>query len=70
MDNYEVAESIVSCAYENGVNFFEVSDAGLNQKRSEVALGRIFANKGWNRRTFHLCTRINWIKFVKFFFCS
>ena len=60
-DNMDVAENIVTMAYENGINFFDVSDPH-NQTRSEVAFGRIFAQKRWNRKSFNICTRVNWSK--------
>ncbi len=59
LDDPDVSESIVSAAFEAGINFFEVSDH-VHQRRSEREFGRIFKKKGWRRRDFVVCTKIYW----------
>jgi len=55
----EVAEDIVTTAYDNGVNYFDVCDP-FNAERAERELGRIFAKKAWPRRTYFVSTRVFW----------
>lgn len=55
----EVAEEIVTMAYEHGINHFEVSDPYFSE-RAERELGRILAKKEWPRRNYFVSTRIFW----------
>ncbi len=59
LDNPDVSESIVTAAFDAGINFFDVSDH-VHQRRSEREFGRIFKKKGWRRRDYVVCTRIYW----------
>jgi aryl-alcohol dehydrogenase-like predicted oxidoreductase len=60
-DNPEVSEEIITTAYENGINHFDVSDP-YQVGRSEQELGRILRKKGWPRRSYYISTRIYWHK--------
>jgi len=55
----EVSEDIVVTAYENGINYFDVCDPFMSE-RAERELGRIFAKKGWPRRSYFVSTRVFW----------
>jgi len=55
----EVSEEIVVTAYENGINYFDVCDPFMSD-RAERELGRIFAKKGWPRRSYFVSTRVFW----------
>ena len=55
----EVSEAIVVTAYENGINYFDVCDPFMSE-RAERELGRIFAKKGWPRRSYFVSTRVFW----------
>lgn len=58
-DNPESAEEIITTAYENGINHFDISDP-YQVARSEQELGRILRKKGWPRRSYYVSTRIYW----------
>ena len=55
----DVSEEIVVTAYENGINYFVVCDPFMSE-RAERELGRIFAKKGWPRRSYFVSTRVFW----------
>ena len=55
----EVSEEIVVTAYDNGINYFDVCDPFMSE-RAERELGRIFAKKGWPRRSYFVSTRVFW----------
>ena len=54
-------EDLVTLAFENGINFFDISEP-FTSKRAEVELGRIIKKKGWSRRKFVVCTKVYWDK--------
>jgi aryl-alcohol dehydrogenase-like predicted oxidoreductase len=60
-DNPDLAEEIITTAYDNGINHFDVSDP-FQAGRSEQELGRILRKKGWPRRNYYVSTRIYWHK--------
>eukprot|EP00095_Tigriopus_kingsejongensis_P010658 maker-scaffold627_size122700-snap-gene-0.33 protein:Tk10658 transcript:maker-scaffold627_size122700-snap-gene-0.33-mRNA-1 annotation:"voltage-gated potassium channel subunit beta-2" len=61
-DNPEIAEDIIQLAYENGINFFDISDP-YHQDKAELEFGRIFKKRKWPRRQFVICTKIFWNKY-------
>ena len=60
-DNPDVAEEIVTLAYDSGVNYFEISDPHQTD-RAERELGRILRKKGWPRKSYVVSTKIYWHK--------
>ena len=60
-ENPEMAEEIVSLAYESGINLFDISDP-YNADEAERQLGRILKKKGWPRRNYSISTKIYWHK--------
>jgi len=60
-EDCELNESLVSLAFENGINFFDISEP-FTSKRAEVELGRIIKKKGWARRQFVVCCKVYWDK--------
>ncbi len=62
--NSEVAEEIVTTAYDRGVTFFDVSDP-YSHERAEIEFGKIFAKKNWPRRSYVVCTKVYWGRLVK-----
>ncbi|XP_023321935.1 voltage-gated potassium channel subunit beta-2 [Eurytemora carolleeae] len=60
-DDSELNEEIVTLAFENGINFFDISEPFTSQK-AEIELGRIIKKKGWSRRQFTVATKIYWDK--------
>jgi len=60
-EDAEISEEIVSLAFENGINFFDISEP-FTSKRAEVELGRIIKKRGWTRRQFVVCTKVYWDK--------
>jgi aryl-alcohol dehydrogenase-like predicted oxidoreductase len=57
----DVSESIVTAAYEKGINLFDVSDP-YNYENAECEFGKIFKKKDWPRRNYIVCTKIYWGK--------
>nr|CAB3257998.1 voltage-gated potassium channel subunit beta-2-like [Phallusia mammillata] len=55
----EVAEELVSIAYENGVNFFDTAEVYSGGK-AEVILGNILKKKKWRRSTYIISTKLFW----------
>ncbi|XP_066526804.1 voltage-gated potassium channel subunit beta-2-like [Hoplias malabaricus] len=55
----EVAESVLSVAYENGVNLFDTAEIYASG-RAETTLGNIIKKKGWRRSSFVITTKIYW----------
>merc|ERR1712180_76251 len=47
----DTAEEIVTMAYENGINYFDICDP-CGTDRAEQEIGRIVRKKGWNRRSY------------------
>lgn len=60
-DNPELAEDIVSLAYDSGINYFDICDPYMADE-SERQLGRILKKKGWPRRNYVISTKIYWHK--------
>lgn len=60
-DDCELNEELVNLAFENGINFFDISEP-FSSKRAEVELGRIIAKAGWTRRQYAVCTKVYWDK--------
>lgn len=55
----QMAEEIVSIAYENGINLFDTADVYAGGK-SEILLGRILKKKEWKRSTYNVTTKLFW----------
>lgn len=55
----ETAEEIVTMAYENGINYFDICDPS-GTDRAEQEIGRIVRKKGWDRRSYVISTRVYW----------
>jgi len=60
-ENPEMAEEIVTLAYESGINLFDISDP-YNADEAERQLGRVLKKKGWPRRNYFISTKIYWHK--------
>merc|ERR1719300_2229009 len=60
-EDSELNEELVSLAFENGINFFDISEP-FTSKRAEVELGRIIKKKGWSRRQYVVSTKVYWDK--------
>jgi len=60
-EDCEMNEDLVTFAFENGINFFDISEP-FTSKRAEVELGRIIKKKGWTRRQYVVCTKVYWDK--------
>jgi aryl-alcohol dehydrogenase-like predicted oxidoreductase len=57
----ETAESIVTLAYEAGINVFDTSEV-YSCGRAETLLGKILQKKAWNRASFNVITKVHWGK--------
>ncbi|KAF3856146.1 hypothetical protein F7725_016869 [Dissostichus mawsoni] len=55
----EMAEQLLTLAYENGINLFDTAEVYAAGK-AEVVLGNIIKKKGWRRSTFVITTKIFW----------
>ncbi|XP_038579641.1 voltage-gated potassium channel subunit beta-2-like [Micropterus salmoides] len=55
----EVAEELMTLAYENGINLFDTAEV-YTAGRAEVVLGRIIKKKGWRRSSLVITTKIFW----------
>uniref|UniRef100_A0A8C8IXM2 Voltage-gated potassium channel subunit beta-1 n=1 Tax=Oncorhynchus tshawytscha TaxID=74940 RepID=A0A8C8IXM2_ONCTS len=55
----EMAEEIMTLAYENGINLFDTAEVYAAGK-AEVVLGNIIKKKGWRRSTLVITTKIFW----------
>ncbi|MBN3318841.1 KCAB3 protein, partial [Atractosteus spatula] len=55
----EMAESLMTIAYESGVNLFDTAEVYASG-RAEVTLGNIIKKKGWRRSSFVVTTKIYW----------
>ncbi|CAH8479603.1 unnamed protein product [Schistosoma turkestanicum] len=54
----EIAEKIVTVAYNNGINVFETGEAYSNGE-AEKTLGRILNTKNWRRSSYIVCCRLS-----------
>uniref|UniRef100_A0A8C9TK41 Voltage-gated potassium channel subunit beta-1 n=1 Tax=Scleropages formosus TaxID=113540 RepID=A0A8C9TK41_SCLFO len=55
----EMAESLMTIAYENGINLFDTAEVYASG-RAEITLGSIIKKKGWRRSSFVVTTKIYW----------
>ncbi|XP_034151661.1 voltage-gated potassium channel subunit beta-2 isoform X3 [Esox lucius] len=55
----EIAEEIMTLAYENGINLFDTAEVYAAGK-AEIVLGNIIKKKGWRRSTLVITTKIFW----------
>ncbi|XP_057676676.1 voltage-gated potassium channel subunit beta-2 isoform X2 [Corythoichthys intestinalis] len=55
----EMAENLMTLAYENGVNLFDTAEVYASG-RAEITLGNIIKKKGWRRSSFVITTKIYW----------
>ncbi|XP_028850095.1 voltage-gated potassium channel subunit beta-1-like isoform X2 [Denticeps clupeoides] len=55
----EVAEQLVTAAYENGINLFDTAEVYAAGK-AEIVLGSIIKKKGWRRSSLVITTKIYW----------
>ncbi|XP_018589293.1 voltage-gated potassium channel subunit beta-3-like [Scleropages formosus] len=55
----EMAENLVTVAYENGINLFDTAEVYATG-RAELTLGSIIKKKGWRRSSFVVTTKIYW----------
>ncbi|XP_028973509.2 voltage-gated potassium channel subunit beta-2 isoform X4 [Esox lucius] len=55
----EVAESLMTIAYDNGVNLFDTAEVYASG-RAEKTLGNILKKKGWRRSSYVVTTKIYW----------
>ncbi|XP_032093429.1 LOW QUALITY PROTEIN: voltage-gated potassium channel subunit beta-3 [Thamnophis elegans] len=54
----EVAENVLTIAYENGVNLFDTAEVYASGNRE--TLGNILKSKGWRRSSYVVTTKIYW----------
>jgi len=55
----DLAEEILTIAYENGINFFDTAEVYAGGK-CEIVLGNILKKKKWRRSTYVISTKIFW----------
>ncbi|KAA8587018.1 hypothetical protein FQN60_000854 [Etheostoma spectabile] len=55
----EMAENLMTIAYESGVNLFDTAEVYASG-RAEITLGNIVKKKGWRRSSFVITTKIYW----------
>ncbi|XP_013771373.1 voltage-gated potassium channel subunit beta-2-like [Pundamilia nyererei] len=55
----EVAEELMTIAYENGINLFDTAEV-YNSGKAEAVLGSILKKKGWRRSSLVITTKIFW----------
>ncbi|KAM4611675.1 voltage-gated potassium channel subunit beta-2-like [Polymixia lowei] len=55
----EMADSVMSIAYDNGVNLFDTAEVYASG-RAETTLGNILKKKGWRRSSYVVTTKIYW----------
>lgn len=55
----EVAEDILTLAYESGINIFDTAEV-YAQGNAEATLGKILKKKGWRRSSYVISTKIYW----------
>jgi len=60
-EDSQLNEDLVTLAFENGINFFDISEP-FTSKRAEVELGKILKKKGWSHRQFVVSTKVYWDK--------
>uniref|UniRef100_A0A8W8KA58 NADP-dependent oxidoreductase domain-containing protein n=3 Tax=Magallana gigas TaxID=29159 RepID=A0A8W8KA58_MAGGI len=55
----EVAEEILTLAYESGINFFDTAEVYAAGK-AEITLGNILKKKAWRRSSYIISTKLYW----------
>lgn len=55
----EMAESVMTVAYDSGVNLFDTAEVYASG-RAEMTLGNILKKKGWRRSSYVVTTKIYW----------
>ncbi|XP_060886712.1 voltage-gated potassium channel subunit beta-3 isoform X1 [Labrus bergylta] len=55
----EMAESVLTVAYDSGVNLFDTAEVYASG-RAETTLGNILKKKGWRRSSYVVTTKIYW----------
>ncbi|KAG7219859.1 hypothetical protein INR49_018811 [Caranx melampygus] len=55
----EVAEELMTMAYDSGINLFDTAEV-YNAGKAEVVLGSIIKKKGWRRSSLVITTKIFW----------
>ncbi|KAM9342530.1 voltage-gated potassium channel subunit beta-2-like [Pholidichthys leucotaenia] len=55
----EVAEKLMTVAYDSGINLFDTAEV-YNGGKAEVVLGSIIKKKGWRRSSLIITTKIFW----------
>lgn len=55
----EVAEELLTLAYESGINFFDTAEVYASGK-AEIVLGKILKKKNWRRSSYIISTKIYW----------
>nr|XP_043876599.1 voltage-gated potassium channel subunit beta-3-like isoform X4 [Solea senegalensis] len=55
----EMAESVMTTAYDSGVNLFDTAEVYASG-RAETTLGNILKKKGWRRSSYVVTTKIYW----------
>uniref|UniRef100_A0A8C1QFT9 Voltage-gated potassium channel subunit beta-1 n=1 Tax=Cyprinus carpio TaxID=7962 RepID=A0A8C1QFT9_CYPCA len=56
---FQVAEQLMTIAYESGVNLFDTAEVYASGK-AEVILGNIIKKKGWRRSSLVITTKLYW----------
>ncbi|CAG2101150.1 unnamed protein product [Medioppia subpectinata] len=57
--NEQMAEELLTLAYENGINYFDTGDGYANGK-CELLLGNILKKKNWKRSSYIVSTKLFW----------
>ncbi|XP_059146084.1 voltage-gated potassium channel subunit beta-2-like isoform X2 [Physella acuta] len=55
----EVAEELLTVAYERGINFFDTAEV-YSAGKAELVLGKILKKKQWRRSSYIISTKIYW----------
>ncbi|XP_012942097.1 voltage-gated potassium channel subunit beta-2 [Aplysia californica] len=55
----EVAEELLTVAYERGINFFDTAEV-YSAGKAEIVLGKILKKKQWRRSSYIISTKIYW----------
>ncbi|XP_033097929.1 voltage-gated potassium channel subunit beta-2-like, partial [Anneissia japonica] len=55
----QVAEEMVTLAYESGINLFDTAEVYAGGK-AEIVLGKILKQKNWRRSSYVVTTKIFW----------
>jgi len=55
----DTAESLMTAAYEGGINFFDNAEV-YAKGQSEIVMGEILKKKGWDRSTYLVSSKVFW----------